>query len=69
MEGDRLQIYLREKRLERGMSMKELAKKSGVSKGTISKIENKEMIPGLKVIARLCLAMKLELNELVDIHK
>lgn len=49
--------------------MKELAKRARVSKGTISKIENNEMNPGIDVIARLCLAMKLELNELVDIHK
>lgn len=50
------------------MSMNTLSRLSGVSKGTISKIENKEMVPGVDVAAKLCLALKVEINELIDIH-
>lgn len=64
-----MRIYLRKVRKEKGLSINRLAKLSGVSKGAISKIENNEMIPGLLTVVKLCLALNIEISELVDIHK
>lgn len=63
-----MRIYLREIRKEKGLSINMLAKLSGVSKGAISKIENREMMPGIDIVTKICIAMKIELNDLVDIH-
>lgn len=63
-----MRIYLREIRKEKGLSINKLAKLSGVSKGAISKIENREMMPGIDIVTKICMAMKIELNDLVDIH-
>ena len=63
-----MRIYLREIRKEKGLSINMLAKLSGVSKGAISKIENREMMPGIDIVTKICMAMKIELNDLVDIH-
>jgi DNA-binding XRE family transcriptional regulator len=48
---------LREFRLQLGMTVGELAKRSGLSKGMLSKLENAQASPSLSTLARLATAM------------
>src|SRR5260370_28924861 len=58
----RLAQRLRELRLERSWSLEELATKSGVSRATLSRIENNEVSPTAAVLGRLCAAFELTLS-------
>ena len=49
----RLAQRLRELRLKRSWSLEELATKSGVSRATLSRIENNEVSPTAAVLATL----------------
>ena len=50
----RLAQRLRELRHERGWSLDELAARSGVSRATLSRLENNEVSPTAAVLGRLC---------------
>lgn len=54
---------LREIRQERGMSLEDLARLSGVSKSTISRIELGESEPTQSVMCKICKALGLKLDE------
>lgn len=64
-----MKIYLREIRSKKSISIRNLAKKSGVSKATISNIEGGMVDPKVITISRLCIALRVEINEMVDIRK
>jgi transcriptional regulator with XRE-family HTH domain len=61
----RLARRLRELRIERSWSLEELATKSGVSRATLSRIENNEVSPTAAVLGRLCAAFELTLSRLL----
>src|SRR5260221_12019332 len=61
----RLAQRLRELRMERSWSLEELATKSGVSRATLSRIENNEVSPTAAVLGRLCAAFELTLSRLL----
>jgi transcriptional regulator with XRE-family HTH domain len=61
----RLAQRLRELRMERSWSLEELATKSGVSRATLSRIENNEVSPTAAVLGRLCGAFALTLSRLL----
>ena len=61
----RLAQHLRELRMERSWSLEELATKSGVSRATLSRIENNEVSPTAAVLGRLCAAFELTLSRLL----
>ena len=52
----RLAQRLRQLRGERSWSLEELATKSGVSRATLSRIENHEVSPTASVLGKLCAA-------------
>jgi transcriptional regulator with XRE-family HTH domain len=52
-----LSTILREERLHRGLSVKELAEKSGVSRSMLHKIESNERTPGPLVVQRLYMVL------------
>lgn len=56
---------LRALRNERGWSLAELAERSGVSRATLSRLENAEVSPTASVLGRLCAAFGLTLTRLV----
>lgn len=64
-----MKIYLREIREKKKLSMSKLAKMSGVSKGTLSNIERGVIDPKLSTVLKLCRALRIDFNELVDTYK
>jgi transcriptional regulator with XRE-family HTH domain len=61
----RLAQRLRELRLERSWSLEDLAAKSGISRATLSRIENNEVSPTAAVLGRLCAAFQLTMSRLL----
>lgn len=61
-----IEIGIKEIRIERGLSINELAKKAGISKSIISKVERKEVIPSLLTVCKLSKALDVKLEELVN---
>jgi DNA-binding XRE family transcriptional regulator len=60
-----MKINLKELRLERGLSERDLAKNSKVAKATISRIESGEVSPLLETICKLCVALNVTLDQMV----
>jgi transcriptional regulator with XRE-family HTH domain len=58
-------IYLQQLREKRGYSIRILAKLSGVSTATISRIENGAVDPKASVIRKLATALEVSMDELV----
>jgi transcriptional regulator with XRE-family HTH domain len=62
---ERLAHRLRALRLERGWSLDDLTTRSGVSRATLSRMENKEVSPTAAVLGRLCAAFEMTLSRLM----
>ncbi len=56
---------LRELRVERGWSLDELAKRSKVSRATLSRLENAEVSPTTSVLGKLCAVYGLPMSRLL----
>jgi transcriptional regulator with XRE-family HTH domain len=56
---------LRALRAERNWSLEELAKRSGVSRATLSRLENAEVSPTASVLGRLCAAYGMAMSRLM----
>ena len=54
---------IKQKRLEKRMTLQELADKSGVSKGLVSQIENGRSIPSLPVMLGIIQSLEVEVSE------
>jgi transcriptional regulator with XRE-family HTH domain len=67
VEGERLAQRLRSLRQERGWSLDVLAERSGVSRATLSRIENNEVSPTAAVTGRLCAALGLTIARLFSL--
>lgn len=65
----RVEILLREIREERKITLDTLAKITGMSKGHLSRIERKETEPTITSLARIALALKVDITELYKIIK
>lgn len=61
----RLARRVKSLRVERGWSLDELARQSGVSRATLSRLENAEVSPTASVLGRLCAAYGLPLSRLM----
>lgn len=46
--------------------MEDLAAKALISKSTISRIESGDMIPSIDILCRICVALGVTLNDMVD---
>lgn len=64
----RVEILIREKREEKGYTIDKLAKLANMSKGHLSRIERGETEPTISTLARVAIALKVEVNELYKIH-
>lgn len=65
MLDERLASRLRALRLDRGLSLDQLAALSGVSRATLSRLENAEVSPTTAVLGQLCSAYGLTLTRLL----
>ena len=63
----RIKILVKKVRLEKNMTLEELARLSGISKGHLSKIERGEREPKISTLIQIALALKVDLNKLYEI--
>ena len=60
----RIEILIRKIREEKGISINQLSKMTGISKGHLSRIENQETMPTILTIERIAIALKIDSKEL-----
>ena len=65
----RVEILLREIRKEKNITLDELSKMTGMSKGHLSKIERRETEPTITSLARIALALNVDITRLYKIIK
>ena len=65
----RVEILIREIRKERKMTLDTLSKLTGMSKGHLSRIERKETDPTITSLARIALALKVDITKLYQVIK
>jgi len=65
MLDEHLALRLKALRLEQGLSLEQLASRSGVSRATLSRLENAEVSPTTAVLGQLCTAYGLTLTRLL----
>lgn len=61
-----MKILIWQVRTEKGFTLVELAKKSGVKKSTINNIENQRVSPTLKQLEKLAIALDTRIVNLFD---
>ena len=59
-------IHIKLWRKIRFMSQKELAKKIGISQNYLSEIENQKFDIKLSLVIKICIALDISLNDLID---
>lgn len=64
----RIEILIRKIRKEKNIKLEDLAKGSGISKGTLSKIERQEQEPKFSNMVMIALALKVNITDLYKIH-
>lgn len=64
-----IKINLKKIRLEKGLTQKELAKKSGVSGSYISFLETGKRLPTIYILVVIAKTLDVKINELVDIKE
>lgn len=64
-----MKINLRKLRLQNGLTIRELALKSNVGIGTISRIENCEKCPTIKTICKLCVALDVTIDKMIECER
>ncbi|MBU2972134.1 XRE family transcriptional regulator [Pseudoalteromonas sp. C2R02] len=60
-----LAVRLKNIRIEQGLSLDDLAKKSGVSRASLSRIEKGDVSPTAQVLGKLCSAFEITLSRLM----
>ena len=60
----RIEILIRNVREEKGISINQLSKMTGISKGHLSRIENQETMPTILTLERIAIALKVDSKEL-----
>ncbi len=63
----RIEILVRQIREEKGISITQLAKLTGMSKGHLSRIERGETEPTILTLARISLALNVNIEKLYKI--
>ena len=66
-EHMRIEILIREIRESKKLTIDDLAKMSGISKGHLSKIERQERDPKMSTMIQIALALKVDIKELYKI--
>lgn len=61
-----MKINLRELRVKNNLTVRGLARISGVSASAISRIENGMVIPSLLTVCKLCNALDVQMSDMVD---
>lgn len=64
----RIEILIREIRESKKLTIDDLAKMSGISKGHLSKIERQEVEPSISTVIRIAKALKVDIQDLYRIE-
>lgn len=64
----RVEILVKKIRIEKGYTIDKVAQLAKMSKGHLSRIERGETEPTISTLARLAMALKVDVNELYKIH-
>ena len=64
----KIEILLKQIRLEKGMTLETLAQLSGISKGHLSKIERQEREPKISTLILIAKALKVDVNNLYRVE-
>lgn len=64
----RVEILVREVRIEKGYTIDEVARMARMSKGHLSRIERGETEPTISSLVRLSLALKVNIERLYKVH-
>jgi len=69
IKGDfmKIELLIKKVRLEKNMTLEELARLSGISRGHLSKMERQEREPRLSSLIQIALALKVDIKELYKI--
>lgn len=59
-----LKLYVDKVRIEKGVSIRELAARAGISKSHVQRIEAGESVPSLEVICRIAKALNVPVTDL-----
>lgn len=65
VRGNRIAYY----RIERGLTLRELSRISGVDSGTTNRLENGLSVPRAKTVKALCDALEVPILDLFDVDK
>lgn len=63
----RIELLIRDVRINKNYTIDKLAQLSGVSKGHLSKIERQEVEPSISVLVRIAIALKVDIKELYKV--
>lgn len=64
----RVEIVVKKIRIEKGYTIDKVAQLAKMSKGHLSRIERGETEPTISTLARLAMALKVDVNDLYKIH-
>ena len=64
----RVEILVREVRIEKGYTIDETARMAKMSKGHLSRIERGETEPTISTLVRIALVLKVKVDRLYKIH-
>ena len=64
----KIEILLKQIRLEKGMTRETLSQLSGISKGHLSKIERQEREPKISTLILIAKALKVDVNNLYRVE-
>ena len=64
----RVEILVKKIRIEKGYTIDKVAQLEKMSKGHLSRIERGETEPTISTLARLAMALKVDVNDLYKIH-
>ncbi len=64
----KIEILLKQIRLEKGMTLETLSQLSGISKGHLSKIERQEREPKISTLILLAKALNVDVNNLYRVE-
>lgn len=63
----KIELLIKEVRLQKNMTLETLARLSGISKGHLSKIERQEREPKLSTIILIAKALKVDIDKLYKV--
>lgn len=64
----KIEILLKQIRLEKGMTLETLSQLSGISKGHLSKLERQEREPKISTLILIAKALKVDVNNLYRVE-